>query len=33
LQLGVDAVCVVIVDVFSKKSLKVILVQDDHVME
>ncbi len=33
LQLGVDAACVVVVDVFSEKSLKVVLVQDDHVIE
>jgi hypothetical protein len=33
LQLGVDAVCVVVVDVFSEKSPKVVLVQDDHVIE
>jgi len=29
----VDAVCVVVVDVFSEKMLKVFLVQDDHVIE
>jgi hypothetical protein len=33
LQLGVDAVYVVVVDVFSKQLLKVILVQNDHVIE
>ena len=33
LQLGVDAVCVVVVDVFLEKMLKVFLVQNDHVIE
>jgi hypothetical protein len=33
LQLGVDTVCVVVVDVFSEKSLKVVLVQDDYAIQ
>ncbi len=33
LQLGVDTVCVVVVDVFADKALQVLLVQDDHVVE
>ena len=33
LQLGVDAVCVVVVNVFAEKASKVVLVQDDHVIE
>ena len=33
LQLGVDAVCIVVVDIFSEKSLKVVRIQDDHVIE
>jgi hypothetical protein len=33
LQLGVDAVVVVVIDIFPKKASKVVLVQDDHVIE
>jgi hypothetical protein len=33
LQLGVDSVSVVVVNVFAEKASKVVLVQDDHVIE
>lgn len=33
LQLGLDAVCIVVVDIFSEKSLQVVRIQDDHVIE
>ena len=33
LQLGVDSVVVVVIDIFPKKASKVVLVQDDHVIE
>ena len=33
LQFGVDPVGIVIVDVFSEKAPKVVLIQDDHVIE
>jgi hypothetical protein len=33
LQFGVDSVGIVIVDVFSEKAPKVLLVQDDHVIQ
>jgi len=33
LQLGVDSVGIVVVDVFAEEASKVVLVQDDHVIE
>ena len=33
LQLGVDSVVVVVIDIFPKKASKVVLVQDDHVIQ
>lgn len=33
LQLGVDAVCVVAIDVFAEMVRKVVLIQDDHAIE
>jgi hypothetical protein len=33
LQFGVDAVVVVVIDIFAEKASKVVLVQVDHVIE
>jgi hypothetical protein len=33
LQLGVDSVVVVVIDIFTEKASKVVLVQDNHVIE
>jgi hypothetical protein len=33
LEFGVNPVCVVVVDVFPEKASKMVLVQDDHVIE
>ena len=33
MQFGVDADVVVVIDIFAEKASKVVLVQDDHVIE